>query len=130
MLGANEMVMGKSHFEQWLGDMAYAKVKYYHGNNGIFSAEEYCQECLDKWQTQSFSKVRAQHQNAQAEHAIQTIMYMAWSFMVHASLHWTDQGLDDISLMSICLLWQMCAICPPVIFLRNSMSFLTIFLRW
>ncbi len=25
-------------------------------------------------------------------------MFMACSFMVHASLHWTDQGLDDISL--------------------------------
>ena len=57
LLGANEMVMGKSHFEQWLGDMAYAKVKYYHGNNGIFSVEEYHQECLDKRQTQSFSAV-------------------------------------------------------------------------
>ena len=40
-----------------------------------------------------------QHQNAQAERgAIQTIMYMAWTFMVHSSLHWTDRGLDDISL--------------------------------
>jgi hypothetical protein len=39
-----------------------------------------------------------QHQNARAERAIQTIMFMACSFMVHASLHWTDQGLDDILL--------------------------------
>ncbi len=40
-----------------------------------------------------------QHQNAQAERgAIQTIMYMAWTFMVHSSLHWTDRGLKDISL--------------------------------
>jgi hypothetical protein len=98
LLGANETVMGKSCFEQWLWDMAYAKVKRYHGDNGIFSAEEYCQECLDKRQTQSFSGVGAQHQNARAQRVIQTIMYMAWSFMVHASLHWTDRGLDDISL--------------------------------
>jgi hypothetical protein len=26
------------------------------------------------------------------------IMYMACCFMVHSSLHWTDQGSDDISL--------------------------------
>jgi hypothetical protein len=64
LLGTNEMVMGKSCFEQWLWDMAYAEVKHYHGNNGVFSEEEYCQECLDKWQTQSFSGVRVQHQNA------------------------------------------------------------------
>jgi hypothetical protein len=78
--------------------MAYAKVKHYLVDNGIFSAEEYCQECMDKGQTQSFSGVGAQHQNAWAECAIQTIMYMAYCFMVHPSLHWTDQGLDDILL--------------------------------
>jgi hypothetical protein len=37
---------------------------------------------------------------ARAERAIQTIMYMAQTFMVHASLHWTDKGSDDISLLS------------------------------
>jgi hypothetical protein len=40
----------------------------------------------------------AQHQNAHAEHAIQTIMYMARTFMVHASLHRTERGSDDLSL--------------------------------
>jgi hypothetical protein len=63
-LGANETVMGKACFEQWLCDMAFAKVKHYHGDNGIFSAEEYRQECINKGQTQSFSGVGAQHQNA------------------------------------------------------------------
>ena len=49
-------------------------------------------------QSQSFSGVGAQHQNSKAERAIQTIMYMARTFMVHSSLHWTDMGADDISL--------------------------------
>ena len=97
-LGANETVMGKARFEQWLWDMAYAEVKHYHGDNGIFSSEEYRVECLGKAQSQSFSGVGAQHQNARAERAIQSIMYMARSFMVHSSLHWTDRGSDDISL--------------------------------
>ena len=97
-LGANETVMGKSHFEQWIWDMAYVEVKHYHGDNGIFYAEEYRQECLDNWKTLLFSGVRAQHQNALAEHAIQTIMYMAWSYMVHAPLHWTERESDDILL--------------------------------
>jgi hypothetical protein len=97
-LGANETVMGKSCFEQWLWDMAYVEVKHYHGNNGIFSAEEYCLECKEKGQSQSFAGVGAQHQNARAKRAIQTMMFMAHSFMVYSSLHWTDQGLDDISI--------------------------------
>jgi hypothetical protein len=78
--------------------MAYSEVKHYYSDNGIISAEEYHQECMDKGQSQSFSGVGAQHQHAWAKHAIQTIMYMACCFMVHSSLHWTDQGLDDISL--------------------------------
>ncbi len=101
--GANETVMGKACFEQWLWDMAYAKVKHYHGNNGIFSAEEYRQECMDKEQSQSFSGIGAQHQNAWAKHAIQTIIYMVYCIMVHSSLHWTDQGWDDISLWPFAL---------------------------
>ncbi len=88
--GANETVMGKSCIEQLLWDMAYTEVKHYHGDNGIFSAEEYCLECKEKGQCQSFSGVGAQHQNVRAEHAIQTIIFMAHSFMVHSSLHWTD----------------------------------------
>jgi hypothetical protein len=57
-LGANEMVMGKACFEQWLWDMAYAKVKHHHGNNGIFPAEEYHHECTNRGQSQSFSGIR------------------------------------------------------------------------
>ncbi len=41
-LGANETVMGKAHFKQWLWYLCVSKVKHYHGDNGIFSAEEYC----------------------------------------------------------------------------------------
>jgi hypothetical protein len=63
--------------------MSYAEVKHYHGDNVIFLAEEYRTECLDKNQTQSFLGVGAQHQNARAERAIQTIISMAQTFLVH-----------------------------------------------
>ena len=54
-----------------------------------------------EWQSQSFSSAGAQHQNAQAEHAIRIIMYKARTFfMVHASLHWTERVSDDLSLWS------------------------------
>jgi hypothetical protein len=59
-LGANETVMGKAWFEQWLWDMVYTKVKHYHINNGIVFAGEYCQECMDKGQSQSISGVGVQ----------------------------------------------------------------------
>jgi hypothetical protein len=42
-----------------------------------------------------------QNQNACTEQAIQCIMYMAQTFMVHTSLHWTEQNSDDIYLCSL-----------------------------
>ena len=117
-LGASETIMGKERFEQWLYDTAYAEVKHFHGDNGIFASEQYRQECIKKSQTQSFSGVGAQHQNAKAKRAIQTVMYMAWTFMVHASLHWKEHGADDISLWPFAVkhaawLYNECLIASP-----------------
>jgi hypothetical protein len=90
--------MGKAHFKQWLYDQCVCEVKHYHGDNGIFSAEEFWHDCKEKRQSQSFSGVSAQHQNARAELAIQTIMYMAQTFLVHAPYHWIERGSDNLSL--------------------------------
>ena len=68
--------MGKESFDQWLYDTAYAEVKHFHGDNGIFALEQYRKEFVEKGQTQSFLGVGAQYQNAKAERAIQTVMYM------------------------------------------------------
>ena len=99
-LGANETVVGKTRFEEWLWDQAAAQVTHYHSDNGIFVAGEYRKYCEFKGQSQSFSGVGAQHQNARAERAIQTIMYMERTFMAHTSLHWFNRGVDDLSLWS------------------------------
>ena len=54
-----------------------------------------------EWKSQSFSSDGAQHQNARAERAIQTIMHtMVRTFLVHASLYRTERGSDDLSLSS------------------------------
>ena len=46
----------------------------------------------------SFSGVGAQHQNSEAERAIQTVMYMACSFMIHTALNWGEHASDNIKL--------------------------------
>jgi hypothetical protein len=94
------MVMGKACFEQWLYDQYFCEVKYYHGDIGIFYMEEFWRDCEEKRQSQLFSGVGTQHPNAHAECASQTMMYMARTFMVHTSLHWTERGSDDLSLWS------------------------------
>ena len=97
-LGAGETLMGKQCFEQWLFELAHLEVAEYRSDNGVFTAEEFRKECAEKDQKQTFSGVGAQHQNARAERAIQTIMYMARTFMLHVALHWDEYHVDDLSL--------------------------------
>ncbi|EJK76699.1 hypothetical protein THAOC_01523, partial [Thalassiosira oceanica] len=81
-LTAPETILSKNRFEQWLWDLATAKVREYRSNNGVFSAAEFTAACEDDGQKKSFSGVSAQHQNAEAERAIQTIVYwpdIIWS---------------------------------------------------
>ena len=78
--------------------MAHAEVRHLHSDNGVFTAEEFRNDCREKDQTQSFSGVGVQHQNARAKRAIQTIIYMIRTFMIHVSLHWNECGIDNLSL--------------------------------
>ena len=80
-------------FEEWIWEQAAARVQHYHSDNGVFTAEIFKDDYKDKQQTQSFRGVGAQHQNAEAERAIQTVMYMAHSFMIHVALHWSSDGV-------------------------------------
>ena len=97
-LGAGETVLSKSKFEQWLWELAARKVKHYHSDNGVFKAKEFRKACDLERQSQSFSGVDAQFQNAEAERAIQTIIYMARYYMIHAAVNWGCDGTDDMEL--------------------------------
>ena len=97
-LGAGETLMSKMHFEEWLWEVAAAEISHLYSDNGIFTSDMFRADCKQKHQSQSFSGVGAKHQNAMAERAIQTVTYMARTFMVHVSLHWSEQGVDDLAL--------------------------------
>ena len=97
-LGASETVLSKQSFEEWLWELACVEVEHYRSDNGVFIAEEFREACKDKQQSQSFSGVGAKHQNARAERAIQTIMYMARTSMLHVALHWSENGVDNLAL--------------------------------
>jgi hypothetical protein len=97
-LSAGETVMSKLKFEEWLWEQARVSVRHYHSDNGVFTSSLFKEACAEEKQSQSFSGVGAQHQNAEAERAIQTVMYMARSFMIHAALNWGKDGSDDLSL--------------------------------
>ena len=61
-LGANETVMSKIKFEEWLWDIAAVEIKHIHSDNGIYCADEFKADCASKDQTQSMSGVGAKHQ--------------------------------------------------------------------
>ena len=102
-LGAGETVTAKREFEEWLWEEARVAVKHYHSDNGVFKSEYFTQSCSEDGQTQSFSGVGAQHQNGEAERAIQTVVSMSQEFMIHAAINWGEDGSDELSLWPFAL---------------------------
>ena len=72
------------------------QIKKYRSDNGIFTSKSWKQHCEIKHQTQEFSGVGDQHQNAVAEQSIQTLSNWARTMMIHMALHWPTQ--EDVSL--------------------------------
>ena len=79
-------------------EQASTEISHYHSANCVFVINGYRNDCKGKGKTHNFSGVGDQHQNTRAERAIQTIMYMYRIFMIHLALHWTEHGIDDLSL--------------------------------
>ena len=78
-------------------------MKHYHSDSGVFTSKLPKETCQDDSQTQSFSGVGAKHHNVEAKRAIQTIMNMARSFMIHTALHWSNDNADDLSIWSFAI---------------------------
>ena len=60
----------------------------------------YFQEGFSIKRTISNFGICAQHQNTQAESAIQTILYMACTFIIHTLFNFSERGIDDILMWS------------------------------
>ena len=73
-------------------------MRHYHSGIFIFTSDMFHEDCDLKGQYQSFSGIVAQHQNDRAEKSIQTMMYTLITLMVHTSLHWTEYGVDSLSI--------------------------------
>lgn len=57
-----------------------------HTDNGVFSSKQYMAHLASKGQTVTFSGSGAAHQNAVAEQAIKTVVYMARTMLIHAAM--------------------------------------------
>jgi len=91
---AEETLIGKIQFEQFLGDFGVT-IKHLHSDNGIYIAKDFREDCARKGQKQTFSGVGSQFENGAAERAIQTIFWMARSMMLHVALRWNEHEVDS-----------------------------------
>ena len=91
---AGETLKGKIRFEDYLSTLGVS-IKHLHSDNGIYIAKDFQDDCSSKGQKQSFSGVGAQFENGCAEKAIQTIFWMARTFMLHVALRWNEHEVDN-----------------------------------
>ena len=89
-LGGSDTLRSKLKYEQDCRRYGI-EVQRYHTDNGIFTAESFLQALENERQTIEVSGVGAHHQNPCAERAIQTVVYMARTMLIHAKLHWPDE---------------------------------------
>ena len=89
MLGASDTIRSTKLFEHMALEHG-VHIAGYHGNNGIFTAQEFEMHLLSQGQTLELSGVGAHHQNGVAERAIGTVVSLARTMMLHAALNWPE----------------------------------------
>ena len=60
---------------------------HYHGDNEVFTTDAFTNLRKEEGQFQGFGGVGVQHQNIEAERAIQTVVYMLRTFMIYCAFH-------------------------------------------
>jgi hypothetical protein len=89
-LNSHETMMAKSKFENQLREVGVIVQTYRSDNGAAFSSREYTEHLSAFKQVTSFAGVGAHHHNGVAERAIQTIMAMARTMMLHSAVHWPN----------------------------------------
>ena len=89
-LNTAESLEAKDKFERMCRDVGVVPQAYLSDNGGSFTSAEYSKKVAASEQALRFAGVGAHHQNGNAERAIQTIMSVARTMMLHAAIHWPD----------------------------------------
>ena len=88
-LDADETIQAKLHFERNAANYG-VKIKSYHTDNGIFTSKDFMTQLLEDDQHIHFSGAGAAHQNGVAERAIQNVVKMARTMLIHAAMRSPD----------------------------------------
>ena len=89
-LNSHETIVSKDEFELMCRDVGVIPQEYLSDNGSCFASAAYTDHLRRFQQTTRFAGVGAHHHNGNAERAIQTIMSIARTMMLHAAIHWPD----------------------------------------
>ena len=89
-LNTHETLKAKQDFKLKWKDAGGIPLKYNSDNGTAFTSKSYAAHLSNFSQIQQFAGVGAHHHNGVAEKAIQTIMSIARSLMLHSAIHWPE----------------------------------------
>ena len=108
-LNTHKTLVATAEFERMCLDAGIIPQEYLSDNGSAFTSKEYMAHLRQFSQISRFAGVGAHHHNGVAERAIQTIMSIAKTMMLHAAIHWPN--MTDASL------WPM--VVQHAVFLHN-----------
>ena len=100
-LNSHETLAAKTKFERVLSDMGVVVTEYVSDNSSVFTSPAFAHNLLTFRQTSHFAGVGAHHQNGVAKRAIQTIMSMARTSMLHATIRWGEVHTSTLWPMAV-----------------------------
>ena len=91
-INATETVKAKLTFEREAQSQGVV-INGYHTDNGVLNSSEFMEELLKKQQKIRFSGAGASHQNGSAECAVKTVVTMARTMLMHATIRCPEEKL-------------------------------------
>ena len=89
-LTTHETLQAKEKFGHMCRDVGVVPTSFLTDNGKCFTSAEFQQKLSTFEQILRFAGVGAHHHNGNAERAIQTIMAIARTMMLHSAIHWPD----------------------------------------
>ena len=91
-LTTHETLQAKEQYESICQDFGVIPQSFLSDNDSAFTSGSFLRHLSKFAQIMRFAGVGAHHYNGHAERAIQTIMSMARTMMLHSAIHWPNMA--------------------------------------
>ena len=100
-LNTHQTLAAKEEFEQRCRDSGVVPQSYITDGGSAFTSKAYTAKLSAFQQIYRFAGVGAHHHNGVAERAIQTIMSLARTMMLHSAIHWPERADPSLWPMAV-----------------------------